>query len=84
VFDELRRQRDGSRVFLYACDLLELNGCDLRREPIEARKVELAKLLHKAKPGLRLSEHIEGDGVIIYRHAVGLGCEGIASNRSPP
>ena len=77
MFNELRRRRNGSRVFLYAFDLLELNGCDLRRGPIEARKVELAKLLHKAKPGLRLSEHIEGDGAIIYRHAVGLAAKGV-------
>ena len=76
--------RHGSRGFLYAFDLLELNGCDLRRGPIEARKVELAKLLHKAKPGLRLSEHIEGDGAIIYRHAAGPGCEGIVSKRRAP
>ena len=27
-----------ARAFLYAFDLLELNGADLRREPIEVRK----------------------------------------------
>jgi bifunctional non-homologous end joining protein LigD len=34
-FDRLRYRRDDSRVFLYAFDLIELDGDDLRREPIE-------------------------------------------------
>jgi ATP-dependent DNA ligase len=38
-------------------------------------------LLRKVKPGLRLSEHIEGDGAVIYRHAAELGCEAIVSKR---
>jgi bifunctional non-homologous end joining protein LigD len=42
VFQELRRRQRDDRVFLYAFDLLELNGADLRREPIEARKTALA------------------------------------------
>jgi hypothetical protein len=33
VFERLRRKREGQRVFLYAFDLLELDGKDLRREP---------------------------------------------------
>lgn len=81
VFEQLRRRRNGARVFLYAFDLLELDGRDLRREPIEMRKAELSRLLRKVKPGLRLSEHIERDGAIIYRHAAELGCEGIVSKR---
>src|SRR5262245_10100874 len=32
VFQELRRRQSDDRVFLYAFDLLELNGTDLRRE----------------------------------------------------
>jgi len=38
VFDRLRYRRQNGRVFLYAFDLLELNGQHLRREPIEVRK----------------------------------------------
>ena len=34
--------------FLYAFDLLELNGTDLRREPIEVRKATLASILSKS------------------------------------
>ena len=32
-------------MFLFAFDLLELNGQDLLPEPLEARKLELGKLL---------------------------------------
>jgi hypothetical protein len=34
-----------SRRLLYAFDLLELNGADLRREPIEVRQATLASIL---------------------------------------
>ena len=34
-FDLLRHRRRDDRVFLYAFDLVELNGDDLRRDPIE-------------------------------------------------
>ena len=37
-FDVLRRRRNEAAAFLYAFDLLELNGTDLRRKPIEVRK----------------------------------------------
>jgi bifunctional non-homologous end joining protein LigD len=35
-FDWLRYRRGDGTVFLFAFDLLELNGDDLRREPLEA------------------------------------------------
>ena len=62
-----RRHHDGS-VFLYAFDLIELNGDDLRRDPLEVRKATLASVLVKAAPGLRLNEHIEADGPIVFAH----------------
>ena len=50
--------RERAAAFLYAFDLLELNGDDLRREPIEVRKATLASILRKSRDGLRL-EHLE-------------------------
>src|SRR5262249_50768247 len=38
VFDRLRYRRQDGRVFLYAFDLLEFNGQDMRRAPLEVRK----------------------------------------------
>ena len=35
TFQLLRHRRNEPHAFLYAFDLLELNGADLRREPIE-------------------------------------------------
>ena len=45
-------------AFLYAFDLLELDGADLRREPLEVRKATLASILRKARHGVRLNEHL--------------------------
>jgi ATP-dependent DNA ligase len=81
VFDKLRQRRNEWSVFLVAFDLLELNGRDLRREPIEIRKAGLARLLRNAKPGLQLSEHIEHEAAIVFEHACKLGLEGIVSKR---
>jgi bifunctional non-homologous end joining protein LigD len=35
VFERLRRKHESRRVFLFAFDLLELDGTDLQREPID-------------------------------------------------
>jgi bifunctional non-homologous end joining protein LigD len=84
-FDLLRAAvgRKGSReAFLYAFDLLELDGQDLRREPWETRRATLASLLRKASDGIRLCEHFEGtDGTTIFGHACAKGLEGIVAKR---
>jgi ATP-dependent DNA ligase len=47
-FDRIRyRQHDGD-VFLYAFDLIELNGDDLRRDPLEVRKATLVVVIARA------------------------------------
>ena len=68
-------------MFLYAFDLIELNGDDLRREPLEVRKATLASVLSRAVPGLRLNEHIEADGPTVFAHVCKMGLEGIVSKR---
>ncbi len=75
-FQRVRRREDDHAVFLYAFDILELDGADLRRAPVEERKRLLDRLLRKAKPGLRLNEHIDEPGDIVFRHACKLGLEG--------
>jgi len=62
-------------------DLLELDGRDLRREPIERRKALLAKLLKGAHLTPVLNEHFYEDGAAVYRAACQVGCEGIVSKR---
>ena len=41
-FNLIRYRRHDDRTFLYAFDLIELNGDDLRRDPLEVRKATLA------------------------------------------
>jgi bifunctional non-homologous end joining protein LigD len=80
-FDRVRYRRADGHVFLYAFDLIELDGDDLRREPIEGRKVLLIRLLAKARVGLQVNDHIEEPGDVVFRHACKLGLEGIVSKR---
>jgi len=60
-FDLVRHHRANDRIFLYAFDLIELNGDDLRRDPLEVRKATLASIVAKAQPGIRFNKHMEGD-----------------------
>jgi bifunctional non-homologous end joining protein LigD len=80
-FNRIRYRRHDASVFLYAFDLIELNGDDLRRDPLEVRKATLASVLAKAAPGIRLNEHIEADGPTVFAHACKMGLEGIVSKR---
>jgi bifunctional non-homologous end joining protein LigD len=76
AFDRLRYGRQPqSEAVLFAFDLLELGGKDLRRAPLEERKAGLAKLIRKA------SWAIAERGDIVFRHACKLGFEGIVSKR---
>jgi ATP-dependent DNA ligase len=81
-FDRIRYRRYDASVFLYAFDLIELNGDDLRHDPLEVRKATLASVVAKSGSGLKLNEHIEhDDGELVFRHACKLGLEGIVSKR---
>ena len=64
-----------------AFDLLEVDGKDLRRTPIEERKGTRAKLLSHPHEGIAFNQHYDGDGAMIFKHACALGCEGIVSKR---
>jgi bifunctional non-homologous end joining protein LigD len=78
----MRDWRHGGSVFLYAFDLIELNGDDLRRDPLAVRKATLASLVARAASGLRLNEHLDhDDGPLVFEHACKLGLEGIVSKR---
>ena len=82
MFDRLRYGRQPkTEAVLFAFDLLELGGKDLRRVPLEERKGELAKLLRKAAWALQLNEHIAESGNVVFHHACRLGFEGIVSKR---
>src|SRR3954463_4836484 len=83
-FHLLRHRRNEPQAFLYAFDLLELNGTDLRREPIEARKATLASILRKARHGVRLNEHLEHpEGAVVFQHGVRGDCLKAAGRALP-
>jgi bifunctional non-homologous end joining protein LigD len=84
VFELLRYRQHDRAAVLCAFDLIELDGRDLRKAPIEQRKDLLAKVMRpvrRSHPGITLNEHYEGDGALIYEHACRFGCEGIVSKR---
>jgi bifunctional non-homologous end joining protein LigD len=76
VFELLRSFRHDHAAVLRAFDLLELDGEDLRRLPIEVHKAGLAQPLRKASQGIALNEHYVGHGDIIYRQACKLAGKG--------
>ena len=81
-FDRIRYRRHDASVFLFAFDLIELDGEDLRRDPLSVRKATLASLLRQATSGLRFNEHMDHeDGALVFAHACKLGLEGIVSKR---
>ena len=80
-FNALHSRIRDHEAFAYAFDLLAVDGEDIRLTPLSDRRKRLAKLLRKAKPGIRLSEHLEAEGPIVFEHACRLGLEGIVSKR---
>jgi ATP-dependent DNA ligase len=55
-FNRIRYRSYDGTVFLYAFDLIELNGDDLRRDPLQVRKATLTSVLARAAiPGIRLT-----------------------------
>ena len=80
-FDELRRRSARRTAILYAFDLIEHDGEDLRNHPFLDRKAALARLLRDIEAGILINEHVIGDGLTVFEHACRLGAEGIVSKR---
>ena len=76
----LARKHAPSAV-LVAFDLLHLDGEDMRGRELEDRRAVLADVVRKRAPWIQFSESIEGDGPQVWRHACGMGLEGILSKR---
>jgi bifunctional non-homologous end joining protein LigD len=66
---------------LVAFDLIELDGQDWRRTPIEQRKDRLLRLTRGQHPGIAFNAHYVVDGKIVFKNSCKLGCEGIVSKR---
>jgi len=71
----------GQAVFL-AFDLLQLNGADLRKRPVEERRAALRALIEAdSLSAIQFSEAISGDGAKVFAAAEKMGLEGIISKR---
>ncbi|HEV8581177.1 MAG TPA: DNA ligase D [Thermoanaerobaculia bacterium] len=84
-FQALQNALSGNRqddLVLFAFDLLYLDGWDLRRSPLAARKEALAELLAGRQGAIRLGDHVPGGGEEFYSHACRFGLEGIVSKRA--
>jgi bifunctional non-homologous end joining protein LigD len=85
-FNELERELgkgDSNRLTFYAFDVPYLDGYDLRAETLLNRK-EALRLLLQALPGespIKLSEHVEGDAVVMKQRLCDLNLEGVVSKR---
>jgi bifunctional non-homologous end joining protein LigD len=65
-------------------DLLHLDGRNLRNLPLLERKEILTEILSEMprQGSIRLSEHLDGDGQMVFDNACRLGSEGIISKRA--
>jgi bifunctional non-homologous end joining protein LigD len=78
-FSVLQNELKGrsTKIVLVAFDLLYLNGHDLRKLPLLARKAELKQIIDGT--AVQFSESFEIDGQEMYQHACRLGLEGVVS-----
>ena len=83
-FHALRNRRRGGEVVLYAFDLIEHEGVDLRDVPLIERKRRLKKLLGRTKHwrAIQFVEHLVDDGPTVFDHVCRMGLEGIVSKRT--
>ena len=77
------KRGEHQRLAYYAFDLLHIDGYDLTRTPLLARKEGLSKLLQPAseEAPIRYSDHVVGDGETLFKHACQYALEGIISKR---
>jgi ATP-dependent DNA ligase len=58
LFDELRRLETADTAILYAFDLIERDGEDMRNRPFLDRKAALARLLRNTKAGILFNDDV--------------------------
>jgi bifunctional non-homologous end joining protein LigD len=87
VFDLIRGHRLSAAAVLCAFDLLELDGEDLRREPIETRKSTLKSLLRGKQAGIAFNAHFiaqmaQSSTVRLARSAARASCRSASARRT--
>jgi hypothetical protein len=80
-FEELSRREAADTAILYALDLIEHDGEDVRDRPFLDRKAALSRLLRDTEAGILFNEHIVEDGLVVFAHACKRGAEGMVFKR---
>jgi hypothetical protein len=75
VFERIRYRRHDGNVFMWAFDIIELNGDedDLKREPLGRRKSAVERLIARAGYGVRFNEAHRARWAWRFRACVSLG-----------
>jgi ATP-dependent DNA ligase len=83
-FNALQSRRHDDKVWLYAFDILTLDGEDLRGLPLSMRKPNLARLLARRRPdGIFAAPYEQGEiGPDLFEAACNMGLEGLVSKRA--
>jgi bifunctional non-homologous end joining protein LigD len=79
-FAALRTNRGADAARLVAFDLLDIDGEDRRKLPLEVRRAELDALV-AGIDAIMFSEAIEAEGAVVFAKACETGLEGIVSKR---
>ena len=80
-FNALRSQKSKTTRLLYAFDLVQHDGDDLRGVALVDPKRRLTPLLGRAEDAIQFVEHLNHDGAIVFDHACRMNLEGIVSKR---
>jgi bifunctional non-homologous end joining protein LigD len=75
------KSSDGVPLVYYAFDVLFLEGKDLRKEPLSARRKLLEKILKKSPENIRLSGELRGSSEELVRVAEQFDLEGLVAKR---
>ena len=67
---------------MYAFDVLALDGRDVRKLPLLARKRALRRVVPRCADRVRYLDHVAGRGVDLFRAVCELDLEGIVSKRA--
>ncbi|HEY3820422.1 MAG TPA: non-homologous end-joining DNA ligase [Polyangiaceae bacterium] len=71
----------GAELTYVVFDVLYAGGRDLRREPLEKRKAVLDGIVDPSSTKVRISRHVVGRGLDLFRIARERGLEGIVAKR---
>ncbi|SAK81785.1 DNA ligase D [Caballeronia calidae] len=74
-------RRNNQDIVFFLFDLMYLDGEDLRKVPLWARRAQLAALLENAEEQLLFSQNFDAPPAQVFEAAAGLGLEGLVLKR---